>query len=266
MNLRRLTMTQQCMKNRLFLVMFVALLACGCGVSYVTPGAGVKLEAIDDLGIKERFETKAAASFPARIAVVRVQQAGYSSYQNQSYGHGAFSVVGTRDVEKQEQFEKLAALPKVAGLATLNRLLLPENLQGVKDLRNAAASLHADMLLIYTLDTSFKVNDQDIGPLGPITLGFAPNQKAYITTTASSVLYDVRTGHVYGVAEASHSTQHQASAWSKDSVVDEARVETEKEAFSKLVDQLCQTWPALVNEYNSASAVQLNTDDSRTLN
>jgi hypothetical protein len=216
---------------------------------YVTPGAGVNLEAISDSGIKERFLTKPASVFPASIAVVRVQQSGYYSHSNRAHGHGEFSVVTTRDVERDAHFEKLSSLPEVAGLATLNRLLLPEKLQSVKDLRLAAASLHADMLLLYTLETTFRVRGKDIGPLAVITLGFLPSKRAYVTTTASSVLYDVRTGHVYGLAEATHKTDHIATTWSKPQVIENARLDTELEAFSRLVDQFCRTWPDILKEY-----------------
>jgi hypothetical protein len=41
------------------------------------------------------------------------------------------------------------------GLAPLNRLVLPQQLQSDRELRVGAAKLHADMLLIYTLDTTF---------------------------------------------------------------------------------------------------------------
>jgi hypothetical protein len=157
--------------------------------------------------------------------------------------------VTTRYIEQDEHFDKLSSLPQVAGLATLNRLLLPNNLRTVKDLRLGAASLHADMLLLSTLDTSFRVKEQDIGPLGVITLGFLPNKKAYVTTTASAVLYDVRTGYVYGMAEASHKTSHIASAWSTSGAIDNARLEIEKESFAKLVDQFCAVCPGVLEEY-----------------
>lgn len=231
------------------LAALTALTLCGCATRYVTPGAGVNLDAISDRGIRERFGTKPAARFPARIAVVRVQQPEYYSYGNRGYGQGRYSVVLTRDIEQDEHFSKLSSLPRVAGLATLGRLLLPERLRSVADLRLAAATLHADMLLLYTLDTSFRIQGKDIGPLAAVTLGFAPNEKAVVTTTASAVLYDVRTGHVFGLAEASHATSHVASKWSRQQAIDNARLETEKEAFSKLVDELCAAWTGILREY-----------------
>jgi len=63
------------------------------------------------------------------------------------------------------------------------------------------------------------------------------------------VLYDVRTGYVYGLAEASHTTSHIASTWSKEQAIDNARLETEKEAFSKLIDEFGKTWNGVLKEY-----------------
>jgi len=153
-------------------------LSAGCQSAYVTPGAGVNLQAINDYSIEERFRTKPASPFPARLAVVRVQQPGYRSCGNAGYGTGRYSVVTTRDIEPDEQFDRLASLPQVAGLATLNRLLLPENLTSIRELRLGAASLHTDMILLYTLDTSFNIRGVELGPLSVVTLGFLPNKKA----------------------------------------------------------------------------------------
>jgi hypothetical protein len=234
----------------IMLCLVCAVAICGCARhTYVTPGASVNLQVISEYDIQERFQTKAASPFPARIAVVRVQDPYYRSYTSHGYGKGRFSVAMARDVEGDEGFERLAALPQVAGIATVNRLLLPENLESVKDLRLAAASLHADMLLVYTFDTAFNVKGRDLGPLTVITLGFLPSKKAFVTTTASAVLYDVRTGHVYGLAEASSKTSHIASTWSTEQVVDNARVETEKEAFTALVDAFARTWDGVLKEY-----------------
>ena len=78
------------------------------------------------------------------------------------------------------------SLPLVAGVAFLNRLLLSERLESTKDLRQAAATLKTDMLLIYSIDTSFNVENTDVGPLGIITLGFLPTKNARVTATASA--------------------------------------------------------------------------------
>lgn len=230
-------------------IALLMLIISGCAsTKYVTPGKGINLGMISDSAIKEKFETEPMAPFPGRIAVVRVQQPGYHSYGNRAYGHGKFSVVTTRDIEQDQHFEKLSELPEVSGIATFNRLLVPQELKSIKDLRLAASGLHADMLLLYTLDTSFRVKEKDVGPLEVIALGFLPNKKAFVTTTASLVLYNVRTGYIYGLAEATHKTEHRASTWSERGTIENARLETEEMAFNKLVDEFCLLWLGVIEE------------------
>ncbi len=100
------------------LVVCVGLMAGGFGcASYVAPVRGANLEALGmtpsarqaltEPGMQAEFNKKPLASFPANIAVVRLQAQGYRSETAQSWGQGAYSIVTTRDVEKDEQFQKL---------------------------------------------------------------------------------------------------------------------------------------------------------------
>ena len=75
--------------------------------------------------------------------------------------------------KRPEQIARLERLPMVRGLAPIGRVLLPFDLNSDRELRQAAAELHADMLLIYTLDTTFVVDDKAL-PLTVITLGLSP--------------------------------------------------------------------------------------------
>ena len=221
----------------------------GCRATYVTPGGAANLHLIREADIRERFETKPAAKWPVHLALVRVQASGYYSHSAVSYGEGAYSLVTARDVETDEHFKTVESLPQVAGLATVNQLLLPSELKSLKELRIACASLHADMVLVYTFNTTFHISGQSLGPLSVITLGFLPNKMAHVTTTVSGVLFDVRTSHVYGLAEASHTRQELANRWSKQQAIDNARLDTEKEAFAKFVAAFGQTWAGVVKQY-----------------
>ncbi len=226
-----------------------AIAMSGCRAKYVTPGGAANLHLIREADIRERFETKPAAKWPVHVALVRVQAPGYYSHSSTSYGQGAYSIVTARDVEKDEHFKAIQSLPQVAGLATVNQLLLPSELKSLKEIRIACASLHADMVLVYTFNTVFHVKGQSLGPLSVITLGFLPNKMAHVTTTVSGVLFDVRTSHVYGLAEASHTRQELASRWSKQQAIDNARLDTEKEAFAKFVTAFAETWTGVVRQY-----------------
>src|SRR5215510_7846552 len=117
--------------------LMIALLTTGCA-SYMTPGGGVSIPDITTPDVADAMSRKPAAVFPARLAVVRVQGAGYESYSNRGYGRGKYSVLTNRDIETEADFTRLAAMPEVSAVGTLNRLLLPANMSSADDLRVAA--------------------------------------------------------------------------------------------------------------------------------
>ena len=191
-----------------------------------------------------------AASFPANISVARIQAPGYQSYKVSSFGTGRYSVVTTREVETEEDFERLSKLPEVAGIAPLNRILLPSNLDSVKSLREASARLKADILLIYTFDTSFHAGEQKFAPLNVITLGFLKNKEVTVTTTVSAAFFDVRTEYLFGLSEATSKESKNSSVWSTSDVVDDMRVTTEKAAYQKLLPEIEKTWLRITSQYS----------------
>ena len=231
--------------HTLLLLPAMLLLLGGCAV-YTTPGEPANLTAITDQGIWERFEPKPAATFPARIATVRLQSADYRAWKTTTYGKGRFSVVPVHQVETEEAFNRIAQLPNIAGLASLNRLVLPASIESIRDLRLSAAQLQADFLLVYTFDTDFQIETKPLGALATITLGMLRNREVTIVTTGSAALWDVRTGFLYGLAEATASESHKASLWTKGDVIDNARISLEREAFNKLVTEFTRLWPQVL--------------------
>lgn len=237
-------------RNSVFLTILVLGLS-GCAANYTTPGGSVPLADLAETDINDLLTKQPAARFPANIAVARVQAPEYASHRNSSYGTGRYSVVTTRDVEGDDDFERLVAMPQVAGLGPLNRILLPTELDSIKALRTAAARLKADILLIYTFDTTFRVGEQHFRPLNVIALGFLPNKKVAVTTTASAALFDVRTEFLYGLAEATAQESRYASAWGSADAVDDLRVKAEHEAFKALVPEIEKAWTGIVKEHAS---------------
>lgn len=230
----------------LFVMMFCLV---GCGASYVTPGGPAPISSLTEPDIQKALDRKPASPFPARLAVVRVQAPDYRSYRCESYGHGRYSVVTTRDIETNEYFDRLAQLPMISAVGRINRILIPSKLNSGKELRIAAANLHADLLFAYTFDTVFRVKDHDIGPMGVITLGFLPNHEAQVTSTASAAVLDVRTGFVYGLAEATVRAKEWTTVWTSTDTVDDLRRRAETKAFEELLDELAITWKGIVQEH-----------------
>lgn len=246
--------------RRLTLAIVLCVIS-GCA-SYTTPGGPAELAVMraadrnlqasaTDPGLQKYYDAQPQANFPAMIAMARVQSSGYHSRTASAYGSGAYALITTRDVEKDDTIARLSALPNVRGLAPISRLLVPPQLQDEGDLRAAAARVKSDILVLYTFDTKFFVRDF-AQPVSMFTLGLSPNKKAYVTTTASAILLDTRTGFVYGGAESTAKSSQLANGWTSEDAVDDTRLRTERESFDKLVAELEKTWAGVVRQYAPA--------------
>lgn len=237
----------------------LAGLLAGCSSSYTTPGraanlrksftpAEVERRAKTDARLLPALDVEPLAEFPTGLAVVRIQAAGYRSHTTKGWGSGDYSIVTLRDIESDDAMERLGKLPMVEGVAPVNRLLVSPNLKGSQPLREAAASLHADLLLVYTLDTQFRVGDH-APPLGFVTLGLFPTREAKVDCTASAILLDTRTGYVYGVYEGLGKANQLANGWTDEMAVDQSRKRCEKQAFTELLESFETGWYGVVKRY-----------------
>ena len=226
----------------------------GCS-SYITPGPKADLQVLAPPSIQEGFDTKPSKPFPAGIATVRIQASGYENYNTRRtgavYGSGSYSIITTREVGEQEQFERVAKLPEVEGIIGLNRMLLPKKLAGLRDLRASAAQLHADLLFVYTFETKFLDNNSSM-PLTVITLGLSPTRKITAVTTVSALLMDTRTGFIYSAYESTEREEKLSTSWGSSESADKARQQTESRAFVKLVDDVVTTWPRILRRHSTA--------------
>lgn len=224
------------------LVVALATLFLAACSTYRTPGSGVSIPELTTPSVADALARKPAAPWPARIIAVRVQGAGYESYTNRGHGRGRYSVITTRDIETEADFARLGAMPNVAGVGSLNRLLLPGNLDSSDDLRTAAAQLQGDIVLMYTIDTAFRTETAQIGPLQLVSLGFFPNKKAKVTSTCAVALIDTRTGYVYGVAESTSNEDQRSDLWNKEEAIEKARAKAERGAFTAALGEVEKLW------------------------
>jgi len=252
---------------RVIAIALFASMVCGCA-SYVTPGRGAAMEALTqsaaaekispDSGVRDAMQRKPMANFPASVAIVRVQAPNYHSQTTGSIGSGRYSIVTSRDIESPADVQKLSTLPNLRGIAPLNRLVIPDELQSDQELRQAAAKVRADMVLVYTLDTVFTDSDRST-PLALVTLGIAPTTRTRIICTASAAVLDTRSGYIYGLAEASENKQFMQNAWTTPDTVDLSRREVETRAFAQLVDNLQITWTGIIKEHTGPQGVSYST-------
>ena len=115
-------------------------------------------------------------------------------------------------------------------------------------LREAAAKIHANLILIYTFDTAFDV-ETHVRPLSVVSLGLFPNKDAKVHCTASALLLDTNNGYIYSVLEANADATQAANAWTSEEAVDDARKRAERKAFVDLVAQFKTEWPRVVGMY-----------------
>ena len=153
-----------------------------------------------------------------------------------------------RDVETEEDFDRLARQPFLAQISPLSRLLLPSEFDSDKELRRAAARLEADMLLVYTVDTTFLDTDKST-ILGVVSFGFGPNIDLRVISTVSALLMDVRTGYLYGTIEQTAREQDTTSTVSTRNACDRLRLRTERQAFEDFLTEFETLWPNVVENY-----------------
>ncbi|MEM8816915.1 MAG: hypothetical protein AAGE85_13900 [Pseudomonadota bacterium] len=239
------------MKGQILHSAILALILLGLSgcASYTTPGGPVDLNGIQSADIRELMSREAAAAFPASVAFARVQSAGYRSLSAETYGGGSFVVLTNRELMTDVSFEEISRWPGIRGASPLSRLLIPARLNSLDDLRTASANLKSDVLVVFTLDTSFRVDGKSKGPLSVISLGLLRDRETVVTTTASAVFVDVRTGFVYGVAEANAREKQSSNAWNTANLADQGRLNTERKAFEGLLRELERTWTNIVAEH-----------------
>jgi len=233
----------------------VTILASGCA-TYIPPGPKADLQIFAPPDIRAGFAAKPTNPFPASVAVIRVQAPTYSNYYLEQrggrYGSGKYSVVLAREADEDSQLERVRTLKQVAGLVTINRMLLPERLEGDEEIRKAASRLQADLIFLYTFDTAFF--DTDVAkPLTIVTLGLSPTRKISAVTTASALLLDTRSGYIYSAYEVTERAETFSTSWGSRDSADEARRKNEQDAFKKLVDEFVTTWPKVLERHGQNS-------------
>lgn len=233
------------MKIICLLIPCLVVLSLASCATYTTPGRPADLGTFTNPKVKKAYVPRPAMRFPANIAVVRVQEGGYRSHTDKGHGQGAYSVVTTRDIEREGDVDKLQKLPGIQGIAKLNRLLLPQSLNSDEDLRVAAAKLQADAILIYTISTEFRSNDV-IPPLTILSLGLLNIERYEIRSSASAVLMDTRTGYIYGALEEGNDRVGGNFIFSGSDV---ARKASERSAYEKLLASFDPFWRGIHARY-----------------
>lgn len=226
-------------RRHLALLAPICLAACTAS-RYVTPGGPAPIGAMTSAPVASALQTAPESPMPARIAYAHIQDGGYYSRSTTGVARGGITMIAADDLERPGDRE-LLKWPDVVDFVRLSPILVADR-DGMLALREGAAKLHADILALYTVDTRFRVDDFSPGALGLITLGLAPTRSAVVGSTASMVFVDVRTGFVFGTAEASAQDDQLANAWTDSDAVDQCRRRVERTAYEQLLGEARKAW------------------------
>jgi len=227
------------MKKSSFLALAVGLMAMAftsCESSHITSREPANLAKFTDSGVAKAWAARPAVRFPATIAAVRIQNC--STYQNNS-GFSVLPVID--DISNEESREIARQLSGVQTIAPLSSLLFTDNKASDLAIRSAAAKLHANVVLVYTLNTSTNTSDF-IEPLTVLTLGLLPNRTYRVNAVVSAILMDTQTGFVYGTLEEKDSRTGLTMAWGSEDATTGAMRKAEKSAIKKLLKEFPAFW------------------------
>lgn len=178
---------------------------------------------------------KPAMRFPATVAIA-------PNDRNVREHIRALSAFGKLDA--------LSSLPQLARTTVISPAIIGETdsehrITADLRLREAAAKLHADAVLIIATETQ-ATDGKIIAPLTALSLGLLPNKRYELIATAFAALVDTLTGYVYGTDEKSRARTGITISWGSDDVIQNARAKVEREAVEKLFADFPAFWRGVV--------------------
>ncbi len=226
----------------------IVLFLTGCGRSYATPTTGANIGLFQGT-LNTRHTPQPTAQLPVVLAIARIQGPMYSYPNNTGY-----SVMNVNQPGMGLNEDVFKNLQHISQVVPVNKLLVAGPQNSANDLRNAALSLKADMLFVFTLDTQQTQSDWS-SPLSLYSLGLSPSVKVEVTTSAMGMLIDTQTGYVYGVLEATSYKKQIAAYMTCQNAWDQCRKVTEKKAVEELNKKFETMWNGVLSQYEQGAFV-----------
>lgn len=194
-------------------------------------------------GVRSALEREPVSPFPASIAVVRL---GSHSYDARAW------VANDTGKTVEALIERCRAMPMVTAVTPIN-MLSKKPKATADDLRETAAGVRADLLLVTSIVTQHRGEDL-AWPLGLVTLGLFPTKVRSTETSATLALIDTRTGYVYAVAEARDDADQLANGWTSEMAESDAQARSERRAGEKLIARFEEEWKKVLNSHAGTGA------------
>jgi hypothetical protein len=222
--------------------LLLLLLLSGCHWSYTIPNDAADFGSLGLLPpetpeeIESASRRPPAANLPATLAVIRLQ------------GRGGPVVVNVRTVEDQADIGRLAKMPHICAVVPLNDIVCGQTAPSLDAVRESAARVRADLVLVYTFETVSNCGTT-IPLLGTLTLGIFPNELARAISTCSAALVDTRTGHIYGLSEATTKSYRITNAWNTWTARQAAEESAQDTACKNLIGRVEVLWAHVLKRH-----------------
>ena len=186
--------------------------------------------------ISRAYNAKPTISFPATIAVAP---------------QGSCAIMHLRALDALGKLDPLKNLPDLRGLPIVSDIIENDtahpDVNKVADLRmrEAAARLHADAVLILSVETN-ATDGQMFTPLTLATLGLFPNNRYEIIATSLAALVDTRTGYVYGTIEKSAAKTGVVMVAGSSESLERRKQLAQRDAMEKLLREIPEFWRGVV--------------------
>lgn len=226
------------MKTHALLFVCIASLTLGGCQSHINDPVVARARearraAFSDPLLARAFNAQPAIRFPATIAVA-TQDTGTREH--------------LRALSARGKFDAVKSLPGMANVIPLSSLLYNTATKPDLAMREAAARIHADAVLIVATETH-ATDGRIFAPLTELSLGLFPNKRYELIATALAALVDTRTGYVYGALEQSRARSGLTMAWGSDGVMERARSAAERDAIEKLLAEFPAFWRGVVQHH-----------------
>ncbi len=228
------------LKTALTLTLTTIAFLSGCSSYINSPAArsavAGKREAFSHQLISRAYNAQPTMRFPAAVAVAP---------------HGSEAIMHLRALDALGKLEplktlpQLRALPMVSGLVESNIRHSDESNVSDLRLREAAARLHADAVLLISVETN-ATNGEVFAPLTTATLGLFPNNRYEIIATGLAALVDTRTGYVYGTLEKSAAKTGVVMVAGSDESLQRRKQQAQRMAMEKLLKEFPSFWSGVV--------------------
>ena len=228
------------LKTALTLALITTTLFSGCSSYVNSPNVKAarakQQEAFSHTLIARAYNAKPTISFPATIAVAP---------------QGECAVMHLRALDALGKLDPLKKLPDLRGLPIVSDIIESDvghpDVTKIADLRlrEAAVRLHADAVLILSVETN-ATDGQMFAPLTIATLGLFPNNRYEIIATGLAALVDTRTGYVYGTIEKSAAKTGVVMVAGSSESLERRKQQAQRDAMEKLLREIPHFWQGVV--------------------